>query len=90
MTTFGGVYRAVLTTVLASGACKATIPQVFGDTEVPVEVYGATPAAGTKGFVSFVGGKAEYPVFTSAVASSTTTVIPAAPSYDLDGGDESD
>lgn len=77
--TYPGVYRAK---VIATGSDRITvvIPQVFSDIPVVIESdyiigdlpefnLGDRPEAEAMGFVSFVSGEAEWPVWMGAVAT---------------------
>jgi hypothetical protein len=63
---FPGVYEAKAVGV-SNGVLQVQVPQVFGTDAVPIAgISGATPAAGTRGYVAFISGQVEYPVWISA------------------------
>lgn len=63
MRSFPGVYEAKAVGV-SSGVLNVLIPQVFGTESVPVAgVSGSVPPDGTRGFVAFISGQVEYPVW---------------------------
>lgn len=62
---YGAVYPAYVVDSSANPA-RVRVPQVWQDVTVPLHGAVAAPAAGQHGWVSFVNGDAEYPVWLGA------------------------
>ena len=66
MADFAGVYEAKVIGTL-EGDLTVAIPQVWGEEAVPLAgVAGVIPAVGTMGYVAFISGEREYPVWMGA------------------------
>jgi len=70
-TTFGGVYEAQVVTDNGDNL-RLVVPQVFGDTQITCTRWlGSTrPTASERGYVSFIGGDAAWPVWMVVAAGS--------------------
>jgi hypothetical protein len=67
MPVYPSLYQAKATKVAGSGI-EALIPQVFGEATVTVQRFlGAVPASAAPGWVFFVGGDPEFPVWASGL-----------------------
>lgn len=68
MADFAGVYEARVIGTL-DGDLVVVIPQVWGEDSVPLAgTAGSVPVIGDMGYVSFISGEREYPVWMGAVA----------------------
>jgi hypothetical protein len=63
MADFAGIYEAKAVSTL-DGDILVVIPQVWGEESVPLAgSAGMQPSIGSKGYVSFISGEREYPVW---------------------------
>jgi hypothetical protein len=67
MTPLPGVYEAKCVGFESATGLTVLIPQIFGTDPVPAFFLDAAPEVGARGFVSFISGQAEYPVWMGAV-----------------------
>lgn len=67
MTQLPGVYEAKCLGFDSATEARVLIPQVFGTEPVPAAFIAPAPEEGARGFVSFISGQAEYPVWLGTV-----------------------
>jgi hypothetical protein len=69
--TFPGIYQAKATKINGTGI-ECQVPQIFGDTTITVQRFtSGIPANVGTGWVQFVGGNPEYPVWSSGGVGGT-------------------
>lgn len=62
-----GVYEAKSLGFTEQGELNLLIPQIFGTDPVPASAFVERPEDGARGFVSFISGQPEYPVWLGTI-----------------------
>ena len=76
----GGLYPAKVVDATTHSKPRVLIPQVFADIPVPLyDLTGGAPSNGERGYVSFINGEAEYPVWVSSSAAAALSDGPSEP-----------